>query len=340
MFFGCRESGEKNGIKSIIAVLWLLYHKAGKNKGTNCKSAARRPLLRFASGYVKIRGESKRDVIAIEAYSVLMSVYAKEKPENLRQSLESMFAQDPVTDDFVLVCDGPLTGELDRVIAEYEAAYPASFRPLRFAENRGLGPSLRDGLLACRNDLVARMDSDDISLPDRCRKQLALFEARPELKICGGAIAEFMGSPENTLSVRSLPGSGELAAYARLRNPFNHMTVMFRKSAVLAAGSYRDAPLFEDYDLWLRMLGQGWVGDNLPDILVLARVDGMHSRRGGAAYLKKAAAFRRQMLRNGYCSGFEYVYALSACAAVYLMPNRLRQWIYRRFLREETGQGA
>lgn len=276
--------------------------------------------------------------MTIEAYSVLMAVYAKEKPENLRQSLESMFAQDPVTDDFVLACDGPLTEELDRVIAEYEAAYPASFHPLRFPENRGLGPSLRDGLLACKNDLVARMDSDDISLPDRCRKELALFEDRPELKICSGAIAEFMGSTENILSVRSLPAADEIAAYARLRNPFNHVTVMFRKSAVLSAGNYRDAPLFEDYDLWLRMLGQGCAADNLPDILVLVRVDSMHSRRGGAAYLKKAAAFRTQMFRNGYCGLFEYVYALSACAAVYLMPTQLRQWIYGHFLRKGPQQ--
>ncbi len=268
-----------------------------------------------------------------ENYSVLMSVYAKEKPEYLRLSIESMFSQTVVTDDFILVCDGPLTEGLDQVVAEYENRYPERFHVVRFPVNRGTGPAVRDGLLHCKNDLVARMDSDDISLPSRCQTQLRLFAARPELQLCSGAIAEFIGTPANICSVRSLPRDEKIASYAKMRNPFNQVAVMFRKSAVLAAGNYRDMPLFEDYDLWLRMLRTGCRACNIPDVLCLVRVDNMYERRGGVDYLKKTVSFRTLMLKDGFCNVFQYLAALLACAVVYLVPKEIRQWFYMSLLR-------
>ena len=163
------------------------------------------------------------DANKYENYSVLMSVYFKEKPEYLKTSIESMMNQTMPTNDFVLVCDGPLTPELDATIAELQQKYGETIRTVRFEKNGGLGHALQVGVKECRNELIVRMDSDDISRPYRCEKELEVFAAHPELSIVGSVIEEFSTTPEVIDAKRVVPEtSDEIVAFSKKRNPFNH----------------------------------------------------------------------------------------------------------------------
>lgn len=257
-----------------------------------------------------------------ENYSVLMSVYHAEKPEYLRQSMESIFAQTVPTNDFVLMCDGTLNPELDLVIEEAQAAHPDVLRVIRLAENRGLGHALNVGLTKCRNELIARMDSDDVALPHRCELQLQKFAREPELAIVGGAIDEFEHTPDNVVSHKQMPESYEsLRRYARVRNPFNHPTVMYRKSVILALGSYPDNILHEDYALWANLLLSGAKGCNLPQTLCCMRVDGgLYDRRGGLAYLKQGIKLRWGFYKSGLYTFWSFLWVSAGLAFVCLAP--------------------
>lgn len=271
----------------------------------------------------------------MENYSVLMSVYFKERPEYLRQSAESIFSQTIPTNDFVLMCDGPLTEELDRVISQLQETHGDVLRVIRLEVNRGLGPALNRGLQECKNELVARMDSDDIALPNRCELQLRKFGEDPELAIVGGAIDEFEGTPSNVISHKSMPEDYEdVLRYARMRNPFNHPTVMYRRSVVIAAGSYPDNILHEDYALWGNLLLGGAKGCNLPQTLCYMRVDGgLYERRGGLEYLKQAVKLRWHLYRSGLYTLWSFVYVVCGLAIVCLVPHSIRKTIYQQLLR-------
>ena len=235
-----------------------------------------------------------------KAYSVLMSVYGKENSVWFKKAAESMLNQTAPPDEFVLICDGPLTEELETAVEELDRSYPGMFQILRLKENVGLGEALRQGILLCRNELVARMDSDDIACPDRCRQQLELFQKIPELAFSSGTIAEFFDERElessetAALRLRTLPQSHEeIVSYAKKRNPMNHMAVMLKKGAVLQAGNYQSAEGLEDYDLWSRMLQLGFRAGNLKETLVWARIgNGMEQRRGGVKYAGRMARFQ------------------------------------------------
>lgn len=267
----------------------------------------------------------------IGSYSVLMSVYYKEKPEYLRASMRSIFEQTIPTDDYVMVCDGALTEELDAVIDEMREQNGDVLRITRLPENKGLGNALNEGLKRCRHELVARMDSDDISVPDRCERQLKEFERNPELSILSGTILEFRDTPENVVGIRSLPEKDDaIKRFSRKRCPFNHPAVMFKKDAVEAAGGYTGTyPLFEDYDLWIRMLRNGSVGANLCEPLLFMRVsDSTYSRRGGGAYAQSMIGFRKWMLDIGYINRREYVLSTVPHAVICILPNAMRKKIY------------
>ena len=271
----------------------------------------------------------------MERYSVLMSVYAKEHPEYLLQSAQSMLMQTSPPDEFILVCDGPLTDELDAVVASLSERCGEMLRVVRMEKNLGLGGALNVGLSACKNELIARMDSDDISVGNRCALQLAEFAQEPELAIVGGAVTEFEGDPSCFFSLRKPPErQKDIIKYARLRNPFNHPSVMYRKSAVLQAGGYREALLHEDYDLWVRMLKQGAQVRNLPQTLVYMRIDsGLYDRRGGASYINAMTQFHRRLYKEHFCSYGEYVISAAAYRLSSFIPASARKCLYRGLLR-------
>jgi len=266
-------------------------------------------------------------------FSVLMSVYYKENADYLMQSLDSVFSQTIRASQIVLVEDGPLTPVLDTLIRDYCDKYPElEIVPLK--ENKGLGLALAEGIKHCRNEIVARMDTDDIARQDRFELQLKEFEKNQKLDICGSHVKEFEDNIDNVVTQRMVPlTDAECKEYQKRRDAFNHMTVMYKKSAVLAAGSYQHCPLMEDTLLWVNMFKNGATAMNIDDYLVYARIGkGMYERRGGWAYFKKYKRARKRIYDTGYISWWDYVHTLIVQFVVAIMPNKLRGWIFRRVL--------
>ena len=270
-----------------------------------------------------------------QPYSVLMSVYAKEKSEYLRLSMQSMWEQTVPTNDFVLVCDGPLTEDLNKVIADMEQEHQAVLNVIRLDKNQGLGIALAEGILHCKNELVARMDSDDISRKDRCEIELQKFAENPNLDICGSHIIEFDGTIDNELSRRKVKlNHNDIVKFQKTRTAFNHMTVMYKKSKVIAAENYQDCPLIEDSYLWVRMIIHGAYCANIDDYLVYARTGKeMIARRGGWSYLKKYIAGRKKILNTGFINYWEYLETVIAQIVVAFVPSKIRFLIFQKTLR-------
>ena len=271
-----------------------------------------------------------------ENYSVLMSVYYKENSEYLKQAIESIQAQTFPTDDFVLVCDGPLNQELDSVIKKKQQEMKNILNVVRLKKNAGLGNALNKGIQQCKNELVARMDSDDISYPDRCEKQLMVFNTYPEISVCSGIVEEFATNPKVVESRRVAPETQEeIREFAKVRNPFNHPCVMYKKPDVEAVGSYKDFYLLEDYYLWVRMIMAGYQGYNLQEPLLHMRAGtDMYMRRGGLKYAKTQEKLFRFMKNNGFISKGQYIKNCVIRGESSLAPNWLRKFVFEKVLRK------
>lgn len=267
-------------------------------------------------------------------FSVLFSLYYKENPTFLRESLNSIFTQAILPSEIILVKDGPLTDELDSIIKEYECKY-LILRTISLKTNQGLGKALNEGLKHCSYDLVARMDTDDIAKPERFEKQVKIFQKHPEVDVVGSWIDEFEGDISHVISVRRLPECHEeILSFAKKRNPINHPVVMFRKKAVLAAGGYQHFPLFEDYYLWVRMLMNGAKFYNVQEGLLYFRSSpDMFKRRGGLKYVGTEVRFQIFLLRSHFISFPRYVQNVVIRVMTRIMPNRWRTFLYRKKLR-------
>ena len=273
----------------------------------------------------------------MEKYSVLMSLYKKEKPEYLRTALDSMINQTVKPDEIILVEDGPLTDELYHVLKEYGEHLTRVVNE----KNMGLGLSLAKGLVLCRNELVARMDTDDISISNRCEMQIKYFEENKDKAIVGGQIAEFIGDASKVVGIREVPCKDEkIREYIKKRCPFNHMSVMFRKSDVLEAGNYQNFFCNEDYYLWIKMALMGKKFANLPEILVKVRVGNeMYMRRGGRKYYESEKDIQKYMLENQLISkGRFLINILERFVVQLLLPNRLRALVFKNFARNKNGR--
>lgn len=268
-------------------------------------------------------------------FSVLLSVYRKEQPAYLQQSLDSIFTQTLMPDEVVLVKDGPLTEELDLVIGDYCRKYPI-LKIVPLAQNQGLGKALNEGLKHCSYDLVARMDTDDIAKSDRFEKQVKVFEVHPEFDVVGAWIDEFEGDIKNVTSVRKLPSDHcAIVEFAKRRCPVNHPVVMFRKNAVQAAGGYLHFPLFEDYYLWIRMLLNGSRFYNIPEALLYFRLSpDMFKRRGGWKYAMDEIKFQRKLLDLGFIGFVRFIENVCVRFAVRILPNNFRGFLYTKILRK------
>ena len=275
-------------------------------------------------------------VVEYREYSVLMSVYHKEKPEYLKQAIESIQAQTFPTDDFVLVCDGPLNEPLDNVITKKQQEMGTTLSVVRLAKNGGLGNALNQGIKHCKNELVARMDSDDIAYPDRCEKQINMFNTHPEVSICSGVVEEFTTDPE-VVDTRRVPPetNAEIVEFAKKRNPFNHPCVMYKKSAVEAVGSYQDFYLLEDYYLWLRMLMAGYQGYNIQEPLLHMRAGSdMYKRRAGWKYVKTQKRLFKFMKDSRFIGKCQYIKGCVIRSGSALAPNWLRKFMFEKVLRK------
>lgn len=272
-------------------------------------------------------------------YSVLMSVYKKERPEYLYAALKSMIEQSLKPSEIVLVCDGSLTKDLDAILEKKE--FHDILNIVRLERNCGLGVALAKGLPECTCEWIARMDSDDISAVDRCEKQMAYLELHPEIDVLSGTLAEFQGNAVTTLEARKciiarkyVPQNQDAVTdYIKMRNPINHPCVMFRKSKALMVGGYQSCALFEDYDLWVRMFQQGCQFANLSDILLYMRVNDMHKRRGGISYISAIWHFWIGMYHRGMLNFAECSFILLSRIIVSLLPNGIRKLIYDKGLR-------
>lgn len=268
-------------------------------------------------------------------YSVLISVYYKEKAEYLIECLESMVHQTVQPSEIVIVKDGKLTAELEDVLTKYKTKYQRLFKFVCLEKNVGLGLALAEGIKNCSHELIARMDSDDISIPNRCELQLREFAKDSLLDVCGGYIKEFCDSKEKVISIRKVPlVDSEIKEYQKRRDAVNHVTVMFKKSKVLEAGNYQHALLMEDSLLWTNMILHGATFKNIDDYLVYVRTGAdMFKRRGGLKYFKKYKNGRKIILQTGYISKWDYYYTLLVQLIFSILPNSVREFVYEKLLR-------
>lgn len=268
-------------------------------------------------------------------FSVLMSIYFKEKGEFLYQSLDSVFKQKVKPQEVVIVEDGPLTEELYSVINTFQSKFP-ELKTIILPTNQGLGRALNEGLKHCSYELVARMDTDDIAKPNRFQKQIEVFKKYSDVDVCGAWIDEFEDKVTNVISTRKLPEKQEdIVLYAKIRCPLNHPVVMFKKSVVIAAGGYQHFPLFEDYYLWVRMLMNGAQFYNIQESLLYFRFSpNMFKRRGGWKYAMDEIRFQRFLFKRQFISFPELVKNVGVRFCVRLMPNYLRTFIYKNLLRK------
>lgn len=276
----------------------------------------------------------------MENYSVLMSVYYKERAENLRLSIQSMIDQSVAPEQLVLVCDGPLTELLNEVIAEYESNYPQMFTVVRLDRNGGLGAALNYGLKFCRNEYVARMDSDDIAVRERVHLQLTALMNMPEISVIGGQIAEFCEDSDCVIGYRTVPTTeGGICAYMKRRNPMNHVTVMFRKSHILNVGGYHafQGPGFEDYYLWVSLLVNGYQLQNINEVCCKVRVNyGQYARRGGYQYFQNAMCVEHLMLKHKLISKLEFIRNMIVWyGGAVLIPTKIRKLLFSKILRKK-----
>lgn len=272
-------------------------------------------------------------------FSVSICVYKNDNPEHFKEALESVINQTIKPDEIVLVVDGPIPDSIDEVIKDYEGN--SFFRVIRLSKNVGHGNARRIGLENCSNELVALMDADDISVPDRFEKQIKCFQEDKALSISGGNIQEFIDSIENTVGIREVPQNDtDIKEYMKKRCPFNQVTVMFKKTDVENAGGYIDWYNEEDYYLWIRMFQKNAKFKNIKDTLVFVRVGkGMYQRRGGWKYFKSEARLQKYMFDQRiinfsiFTSNIVVRFILQV-----LLPNSLRGFVFRKFARKKDSK--
>ena len=269
-------------------------------------------------------------------FSVAMSVYKKDNAQYFDRALESITDQQNVKpDEIVLVVDGPVSEDLNAVITKYEKKYHI-FKVIRLSENGGLGNALKLAVENATNELIARMDSDDISIPSRFEEQLTYFKLHSETDILGGNITEFIGEESNVVGQRNVPNTDkEIRKYMKKRCAMNHVSVMYKKSAVQSAGGYMDWFWNEDYYLWIRMCLNGAVFANTGTVLVNVRVGtDMYQRRGGKKYFDSEKRLQDYMLSYKMISCITYIGNIVKRLIVQLLlPAKLRGWVFRKFAR-------
>lgn len=276
--------------------------------------------------------------MSISHFSVLISVYKNDKAGDFKTALESITTHQTLKPtEVVLVIDGPVPDETNRVITAEEAANPGLYKVVRFEQNQGLGIALQKGLEAASYDIVMRMDSDDIAVSNRFEKQYHFMVNHPNVAVCGGQIDEFIDDVNNIVGHRIVPCTNEeIYKYMVSRCSFNHMTVALRRSIILANGNYLPWHFNEDYYLWIRLMLAKVEFANLPDILIHMRVGrDMYKRRGGRKYFESELGLQKLMLSSGLINYPRYWFNIAIRWGVQCaMPNWIRGWFFRTFARK------
>ena len=271
-------------------------------------------------------------------FSVLISVYSKENPIFLKEALNSTVNQSLLPSEIVLVKDGPLTKELDKVINEFNQ----TFRNLKIIvseKNVGLGRALNIGLKKCSFDLIARMDSDDVCEYDRFLQQINFMNENPDIDIVGGYIQEFFNVKGDSKLMRKVPlSSDDIINRFKRRNAMNHVTVLFRKQSILEVDGYQPLLYLEDYYLWLRMMLVNKKFANLDKVLVFVRTgSGMYKRRGDKSYTQGWKKIQLILYKNGFISYLGFKISMLQIRIFLLVPTKIRYLMYKFLLRQKAG---
>lgn len=268
-------------------------------------------------------------------YSVLMTVYDKDNPLYFKTALISMINQTKIPDEIVIVKDGPVNSNIQSVINEVKKESSIFIKEIQLEKNKGLGLALNEGIKHCRNELIVRMDSDDISLPTRCEKQIIEFEKDSELDIVGCPVIEFMDEINNKVGERKVPlDNASIYKYCKKRDPFNHPTVMYKKSKVEAVGCYSDLRKNQDTDLWIKMLTNNAKCLNLPEVLLYFRFDeNTYKKRKNWLNTKLLIKIRWKAYLTEFCSFSDFFQVLVAQLMIFIMPMKMQKFIYRSLLR-------
>lgn len=328
---------------------WARTFARSRDRGTLARAALRGAGAGLRSG-PRSNGEvlgdagwaARKDHAAPqEKFSLLLSTYHGDHPDYLRLAfVSSVHEQTRRPDEVVLVQDGPVPGPLATEIEHLVGSSPVPVTHVVMEANVGLGPALDRGLEACSHEIVARMDADDVSRPDRFERQLPLVEAGAD--IVGSGLYEFGDSIEEVVGRRTPPTDpDQIRRVIRFRDPFNHPTVVYRKSAVLAAGGYTDMALMEDYLLFTRMVEAGATPANIAEPLVYYRVGaGAYARRGGLQLLRSELALQRRFRDLGITSRGEYLRNVAVRGGYRLVPEGVRKVAYRSLLANRSAKRA
>ncbi|MGP2657642.1 glycosyltransferase [Malaciobacter sp. WC5094] len=265
-------------------------------------------------------------------FSILMSIYIREKPEYFNKAMQSIWDKQSVKpDEIVLVQDGKLTNELYSFIDEWKNKLGDILKIISLEQNVGLGDALNEGINHCSYELIARMDTDDISMPDRFEKQLRVFE-NSDIDICSSWVSEFDNNEKEIVSYRKIPEKhDEIVRYSKMRNPINHPSVMYRKSVVEKAGGYKRMIWFEDYYLWVRMILNGVKFYNIQEPLVNMRAGyGQLERRGGWNYAIEEFKFLKRLKDMKFLSTSQFLKSLVIRFIARILPKSLLKSVYKK----------
>ena len=271
-----------------------------------------------------------------DSCSVVVCVYEKDNAEHFKLAIESLYNQTLLPNEVVVSGDGKLSDELYKTIEALKKKY-RKLKYYELKENEGIGAASNFGISKCKSELVAKMDSDDISVPDRIEKQVKAFKNDPELVMLGGQIDEFANNdPEQVVSRREVPTDpDEIVEFARRRSPLNNPTIMFRKKAVEAVGGYPEMSRAEDYYLFVKLIAKHQKLANLPDVLVKYRLDSDNiKRRKSWTNTKEMIQARREAYKLGVARWSDYMYMKCAFIALFIMPSSWAEKLYQKRLRK------
>ncbi len=253
-------------------------------------------------------------------FSVLMSVYKNEKSENIQECFSSIQNQTLLPDEIILVVDGPINDVLNDVIENWVSILPLKI--VRLDKNVGLGSALNIGIKYCSNEYIFRMDTDDICLPERFLNQCQYLKDNEKVVLLGGQICEFNAMNAQVSRHRHVPCTHkDIVHFSKFKNPFNHMTVAFKKDKILEVGGYQHHLFMEDYNLWLRVIASGGHVANLSEVLVNVRTnDDALQRRRGVAYIKSEFILYRLKRKTMSGNFFFDLFVLVIRSAPRLLP--------------------
>lgn len=272
-------------------------------------------------------------------FSVLMPIYIHEKDDELRTAIDSVINQTLPPDEILIIADKDIPQNTRDILNEYKSKYPEIFNPLVLDRDANLGEARVISIEKAKYNIIANMDSDDISKPDRFEKQMNFMKENQDIDVVGTWIEEFEGNPDNIYAIRKLPLTNEdLYKYCKLRSPINNMTIMAKKMSIIDAGNYATFTGFEDFELWGRMLKKGYKLANIAECLVKARAGkNLVKRRRGIQVFKRELAVYKRFYEYKFVNKFEFMKAISLKLILHIIPNWFREYIYNNYLRKKVG---